>query len=110
MELFRQRFDLLLLLVGEQQEEFVSRIAGNEARTADRVAQVAGDAAFWLRVVTHHVVNVLEVVEVEEHNGHRRFFGQLRSHPLLEQFAVRQFGKRVVVGDMLQLAERLVKL
>ena len=78
----------------------------------DRVGQKAGDVLQHLisTVVTHHVVNILEVIKVEEHNGHRRFFGQLLSHAFHEHFTVGQLRECIIVSYMLQLAERLIKL
>lgn len=73
-QLLSQCLDLIPLLVGEQQNELVSRVARDEARLAENVAEMDGDVLQQTisRVVAHHIVDFLEVIQVQEHYGHLR--------------------------------------
>ena len=95
-------------------------MAGDHLAAARRAAQATGDRGEELVAggVAEAVVDELEVVEVDEEDGERRYARRLaadgRLEALLEADSVGEAGQRVVVGDVPELAlgvgERLGRL
>ena len=92
----------------DENGELVTTEPGSEIDRADRGRDTAGDRDQELvaGLVAEHVVDDLEVVEVEEQDGNRRVLiglGQRLADLLREQRPVGQTRERVVVGAMAQL-------
>ena len=101
--------------VGEQDEELVAALPRDHVGGAGRARQPSCDRAEELVAgrVPEAVVDELEVVQVDEEDGGCALLSlaavERVVQALLERDAVRQAGQRIVKGDVLQLAARLLE-
>ena len=95
--------------VGDDQGELVATQPGNGGPAGGGTQQALGDLAQQAVTdeVAQRVVDILEAVDVEQHDGHPTALAQGRGGAVEEEAPVRQPGQHVVTG-LVRLAVHLV--
>ena len=108
--------DHIVVEVGQQHQELVSALPGDQIGLADARVQPLGELLQHqiAGMVAERVVHQLEVVEVEEDDRHGRVvaLGPLdrQDQRLLEQLPVREAGQAVVIGHVRDPRLRILQL